>query len=89
MENNSLKKDELIVVDGHKTVLDLGDTLVVKPNQWHKFHTLHGAVVEEVSTTHINNDSYYEDPKISSLSRDDRKTKVDNWSEYFRKKIAI
>lgn len=84
-----LDGDLEIVKDGHPTQLALGDTFIVEPGAWHKFHTLEGAIVEEVSTTHYNNDSFYQDPTISNLSREQRKTKVDQWSKYFRAKHAL
>lgn len=80
-----LAGDLEIVTDGEANRLSVGDTCLIKPGQWHKFHTLNGAVVEEISTTHYNGDSYYEDPKIAKLERSDRKTNVDNWVEYFRR----
>ena len=76
--------DVEIVKEGHSHRLEPGDTLLVEPNKWHKFHTLEGCVFEEVSSTAYPNDSFYEDPKIANLPRDDRKTKVDHWLEYFR-----
>ena len=68
-----------IELNGFRTKLKLGDTFLVKPNEWHKFHTLDGVIVEEISTTHYNNDSYYEDERISRLPREKRKTKLLNW----------
>jgi sialic acid synthase SpsE/mannose-6-phosphate isomerase-like protein (cupin superfamily) len=65
--------------------MNLGDACLVLKNEWHKFHTLHGAIVEEISTKHYNDDSFYEDPKIANLRREDRKTNVNSWVEYFRK----
>ena len=84
-----LHGDMEIVKDGYSTQMSPGDTFIVEPDEWHKFHTLEGAIVEEVSTTHYNDDSFYQDPKISELSRNERKTKVDQWREYFRAKHAI
>lgn len=84
-----LAGDLEIVKDGNKFAMQPGDTLLVEPNQWHKFHTLEGCIFEEVSTTHFNNDSFYEDPAISRMSRDQRKTKVDNWLSYFRVKHTL
>jgi sialic acid synthase SpsE/mannose-6-phosphate isomerase-like protein (cupin superfamily) len=81
-----LDGDLEIFVNGNRINLTPGETLLVEPTQWHKFHTLDGCIFEEVSTTHFNNDSFYEDPEIAKLSRDQRKTKVDNWFEYFRAK---
>lgn len=78
-----LAGDLEIVREGHRVQMQPGDTLLVEPNQWHKFHTLDGCIFEEVSTTHFNNDSFYEDPAIARLDRDQRKTKVDNWVIYF------
>lgn len=84
-----LDGDMEIVKDGYPTQLAQGDTFVVEPGAWHKFHTLDGAIVEEVSTTHYNDDSFYQDPAIAQLSRAQRKTKVDQWSEYFRARHAL
>jgi quercetin dioxygenase-like cupin family protein len=74
-----LHGDMEIVLEGHKTRLAHGDTFLVCPGQWHKFHTLDGAVVEEISTTHYNNDSFYDDEQIAKLPRETRKTEVENW----------
>jgi sialic acid synthase SpsE/quercetin dioxygenase-like cupin family protein len=68
--------DMEIEADGHVVRLEPGDTFLVKPGTWHKFHTLDGAVVEEISTTHFKNDSFYEDERIAALTLDERKTKV-------------
>ena len=68
-----------VEADGHRTRLQLGDTFLVAPGVWHKFHTLDGAIFEEVSTTHYNTDSFYEDASISSRPREARKTAIPNW----------
>ena len=65
-----------VEIEGEKTRLELGDTILVKPGQWHKFHTLDGAIFEEISTTHLNDDSFYEDERISRIPREKRKTIV-------------
>lgn len=75
--------------NGEVIPMQLGDKCLVLKNDWHKFHTLKGAIVEEISSTHYNNDSYYEDPQIANLKREDRKTNVDSWTNYFRKFHAI
>jgi N-acetylneuraminate synthase len=79
-----LAGDLEIVKDGQRYALKPGDTLLVEPNEWHKFHTLDGCVFEEISTTHHTNDSFYEDPAINRLDRSGRKTGVDRWLTYFR-----
>lgn len=76
-----------IVLDGHRYKMVPGDTLLVKPNQWHKFHTLDGAIMEEISTTHYNNDSIYEDELITQLPRKERKTIISNWEAAIRQEL--
>ncbi|GAK49461.1 sialic acid synthase [Candidatus Moduliflexus flocculans] len=71
--------------NGRKLSLHPGDTVLVEPEEWHKFHTLHGAIFEEMSTTHYNNDSYYEDEHIARLPRDMRKTYLENWNAIIRR----
>ena len=78
-----LDGDLEIVKEGARQTMHPGDIFLVEPNEWHKFHTLDGCIFEEVSTTHFNNDSFYEDPPIASMERDQRKTKVDNWAGLF------
>jgi len=41
-----------------------------------------GAVVEEISSTHFNDDSFYEDPKINRMDRAERKTVLTNWGRH-------
>lgn len=74
-----LSGDLEVEVDGSQTKLQVGDMILVHPSQWHKFHTLDGAIFEEISTTHHNDDSFYEDAKIVDLPREKRKTIVENW----------
>ena len=69
-------------VDGHYKDLHPGETLLVLPGVWHRFWTTTGVIVEEISTTHFNNDSYYEDKNINRMERSERKTKVDHWGRF-------
>jgi N-acetylneuraminate synthase len=69
-------------IDGEERLLRPGDTAVVLPGAWHKFHSERGCVVEEISTTHHNNDSVYKDPAINKLPRDERKTVVKHWGRF-------
>jgi sialic acid synthase SpsE/mannose-6-phosphate isomerase-like protein (cupin superfamily) len=73
--------DMEVELDGKLIKVNPGDTVLVEPGTWHKFHTLGGAIFEEVSTTHFNNDSYYEDERIARLPREARKTVIPNWHE--------
>lgn len=79
-----LHGDMEIEADGRTTTLRPGDTFLVAPGTWHKFHTLDGAVVEEVSTTHYKNDSFYEDERISRLELGKRKTRIPSLNSPFR-----
>jgi sialic acid synthase SpsE/mannose-6-phosphate isomerase-like protein (cupin superfamily) len=67
--------------EGRQVSLNPGDTVLVEPGEWHKFHTLHGLIFEEISTTHYNNDSFYEDERIARLPRDMRKTYIEKWDK--------
>ena len=69
-----------VELDGKRIRPQVGDTILVKPEEWHKFHTLHGAIFEEISTTHYNDDSFYEDERIARLPREARKTVIPNWN---------
>ena len=70
-------------IDGHVRELFPGDTVLVQPGVWHSFWTEDtGVIFEEVSTTHYNDDSFYEDKQINKLERSERKTVVDNWGRF-------
>jgi len=70
-------------IDGHVRELNPGDTVLVQPGVWHSFRTEEtGVIFEEVSTTHYNNDSFYEDKAINKLERSERKTAVDHWGRF-------
>ncbi len=67
-------------LNGKLKILLPGDKVLVKPNVWHKFRTDgNGCIFEEISTTSVPDDSFYEDKKISSLKREERKTFVKRW----------
>jgi N-acetylneuraminate synthase len=52
------------------------------PGVWHQFQTGIGVIFEEISTTHFDGDSYYEDKDINRLDRSTRKTIVDHWGRH-------
>lgn len=76
-----------VELDGKRIKPQVGDTILVRPGEWHKFHTLGGAIFEEVSTTHFDNDSFYEDERIARLSREARKTLITNWNVMEKKTV--
>jgi len=61
-----------VATDNHK-----GDVIVVEPGVKHMFSTHDGAVIEEISSTHYVDDSYYTDPAI--MANKNRKTLLTYW----------
>ena len=68
--NNSL--------DGKLHVLKKGDVVTVESEVRHEFSTKNGCVIEEVSSTHYIDDSYYTDDSISANKN--RKTHLTQWT---------
>jgi len=62
-----------------KTTLKAGETLLMPRGVSHEFWTHGGAIFEEISTTAIGSDSFYDDPKIASMPRAARKTIIMDW----------
>lgn len=71
--------DLSITVNGQDRDMKPGDIQTVLRGDKHSFTSNNGAVFEEVSTTHIKNDSYYEDTEIRKLDPIERKTILKNW----------
>jgi N-acetylneuraminate synthase len=71
-----------VEIDGRRRTLYPGDTLLVQQGVWHSFWSDKGVIFEEISTTHFNDDSFYEDKEINRVERSDRKTVVNHWGRY-------
>ena len=80
------KKEETFVVlygkihltlDGKESQCGVGDIITVKPGLKHAFSTDTGAIVEEISSTHYVEDSYYTDESI--MQNKQRKTFLSYW----------
>lgn len=71
-----------IVVEGRRRALCPGDIQLVQQGVWHEFWTETGMIAEEISTTHYDDDSVYEDQAINHQERAARKTLVSNWGRY-------
>ena len=56
-----------------------GDSVLVEKRVKHEFSSKTGAVIEEISSTHFKDDSYYTDPEI--LKNNNRKTYLTFWIE--------
>ena len=61
-------------LDGRIHQLKVGDVMTVLPDQRHEFVSHDGAVLEEISSTHQVDDSYYTDAKI--MANKNRKSVV-------------
>ncbi len=68
--------DLIVNMDGKESVLKPGEQILVERGVPHWFTTTTGVVVEEVSTTHYKNDSFYADEKIAPP--DKRKTRLED-----------
>lgn len=80
------KKEETFVVlygdvqlklDGELHQLEKGDVVTVEPGVRHEFSSINGCIIEEVSSTHYLDDSYYTDESISKNKN--RKTFITHW----------
>lgn len=71
--------DLTVELDGNTFTMKPGDIHTVLRGERHSFTSVHGAIFEEISTTHVRNDSYYDDPKISCLDPLERKSILTNW----------
>lgn len=74
-EQYHLKKEETfnvlygsikLTLENENIDLSVGDVATIKPNQKHHFISQDGAVLEEISTTHNVDDSYYTDPRVET-----------------------
>ena len=71
--------DLAINLQGNERFMKPGDIQTILRGEIHSFTSTKGAIFEEVSTTHIKNDSYYEDPIIIGLDPVERKTFLKKW----------
>lgn len=71
-----LHGDCVLVLNQKEINLKLGKPVVIPRKVDHSFHTKNGCVLEEISTTHFQGDSIYQDPKINKLKLSDRKIKI-------------
>jgi len=66
-----------IILDGTRSLIKTGEVVTILPKVKHAFSSKGGCVIEEISSTHFPDDSYYTDPAIS-LNKN-RKTFVNFW----------
>jgi len=66
-----------ITLDGVASVIKTGDVVTILPEVKHAFATSDGCVIEEISSTHFTDDSYYTDPAVAA--NENRKTFINFW----------
>ncbi len=71
--------DLTVNIEGEDIYMKPGDIQTVLRGVRHSFTSIKGAIFEEVSTTHIKNDSYYDDPRVRALDPIERKTILKKW----------
>jgi quercetin dioxygenase-like cupin family protein len=72
-----LHGDVRMWIDGAESDLRPGDAVVIEPGMRHRFASTDGAVIEEISTTHLGSDSFYTDESINANAQ--RKSFVRFW----------
>ncbi|MGE3809797.1 MAG: N-acetylneuraminate synthase family protein [Gemmataceae bacterium] len=68
-----------MIIDGRRRTLYPGDTVLVQQGVWHEFWTDTGVIFDELSTTDLAGDSFYEDKRINKMKKEERKTRVNHW----------
>lgn len=71
--------DLQIMLDDQLNLCRPGDVVTVEPGVRHAFGTETGAVIEEISSTHFKDDSFYTDEAINANR--DRKTVLSYWMD--------
>ena len=70
---------------GKELSLNAGEMQTIERKAKHGFFSKQGCLFEELSTTSIKGDSYYEDKKI--MNNEKRKTELTFWSDWLEKEI--
>ena len=72
----------ILELNGERKVYKAGELIVVERGVAHSFGSEKGAVMEEISTTHYKNDSFYDDPEIKPAEQ--RKTYMTFYSDWLQ-----
>ncbi len=68
-----------VALDGKKAVCRPGEVITIAPGVRHMMYSKDGCIIEEISTTHYKDDSFYTDEKINGNKS--RKTIVAFWQD--------
>ncbi|WP_454255310.1 N-acetylneuraminate synthase family protein [Pseudomonas sp. Marseille-Q8238] len=74
-----LQGELILQLDGVERVCGPGDVETVEPGVRHAFRSENGAIIEELSSTHFLNDSFYTDEAINANR--ERKTLLSYWMD--------
>ncbi len=72
--------DMTLTLDGEDHTYGAGEVAVVERHVPHAFSTVDGVIIEEISTTHHKDDSYYEDDAVGANAH--RKTEMTFWADW-------
>jgi sialic acid synthase SpsE/mannose-6-phosphate isomerase-like protein (cupin superfamily) len=75
-----------ININGKQKNYFAGDIVTIERNTLHSFGSKEGAIIEEISTTHEKDDSYYQDTSITAQKN--RKTYMTFWIDWLAKPIT-
>ena len=84
---HKVKEESFQVLSGTLTLtmndetrdIKAGEVVTVERGAVHAFSSADGCIFEEVSTTHVKNDSFYDDERIAKLDVMQRKTILKEW----------
>ena len=68
-----------LVLEEKNIELKAGEIMTVERFAKHCFSSVNGCIFEEISTTHMRNDSFYDDVKINEIDSMCRKTVLSDW----------
>jgi sialic acid synthase SpsE/mannose-6-phosphate isomerase-like protein (cupin superfamily) len=72
--------DMTLILGGEERSYRAGDFAVVERSVPHEFSTVAGVIIEEISTTHHKDDSFYDDESIAANVH--RKTEMTFWADW-------
>ncbi len=67
----------IVSLNGKKHTYNCGEVITIKPGVKHSFAPIGDGILEEISSTHFINDSFYTDKRITTNKN--RKTFVNHW----------
>lgn len=74
-----LHGEMVLALDGQERLCRPGDVVTIEPGVRHAFHSPGGVIIEELSSTHFSNDSFYTDETITT--NQNRKTLLSYWMD--------